>query len=104
MASNIVTEQTEWVECSQSLPPDGEIVETKIDDGRKCRNECRLKRQGRLWFFEDESMYVYYTPTHWRRLNAKENAEIRQRAALIESALKKLTADEIAALQPRATP
>jgi uncharacterized protein (DUF2126 family) len=22
-------------------------------------------RRGRLWFFPDESMYVYYTPTDW---------------------------------------
>lgn len=45
--------------------PNGEVVLTKIDDGRGVRNEARLKRQGRLWFFADGSMYVYYTPTHW---------------------------------------
>ena len=46
--------------------PDGVEVETKIDDGRGCRNEQSLTRKGRLWFFPDMSMYVYYTPTHWR--------------------------------------
>ena len=32
------------------------------------RNEAPLKLhdRGRLWFFPDGSMYVYYTPTHWR--------------------------------------
>jgi len=39
---------------------------TKIDDGKGVRNETTLKRQGNLWFYPDMSMYVYYTPTHWR--------------------------------------
>lgn len=46
--------------------PEGKVVETKIDDGRGVRNVAMLKRQGRLWFMADGSMYVYYTPTHWR--------------------------------------
>jgi hypothetical protein len=25
-----------------------------------------LRRRGRLWFFSDMSMYVYYDPTHWK--------------------------------------
>lgn len=49
-----------------SLAPDGEVVETKIDDDNGVRNIPPLKRQGRLWWFPDMSMYVYYTPTHWR--------------------------------------
>lgn len=61
-------DKTDWIRAANQLPPEGVIVETKIDDGRGCRNECKLKRQGRLWFFADDSMYVYYTPTHWRRL------------------------------------
>lgn len=48
------------------LAPDGEVVETKIDDEHGERNHALLKRRGRLWFFPDMSMYVYYTPTHWR--------------------------------------
>jgi hypothetical protein len=55
-----------WISINAALPADGEIVETKIDDHRGCRNEQRLKRQGRLWFIPDGSMYVYYTPTHWK--------------------------------------
>lgn len=56
-----------WIKCEDRLPLQGEIVETKIDDEKGERNIQKLKRQGRLWFFPDDSMYVYYTPTHWRR-------------------------------------
>lgn len=48
--------------------PEGVVVNTKIDDGRGVRNEQELVRRGRLWFFPDFSMYVYYTPTHWRNV------------------------------------
>lgn len=57
-----------WIACDELLPPDGAVVFTKIDDADGCRNEQPLKRQGRLWFFPDGSMYVYYTPTHWRKI------------------------------------
>jgi len=57
----------EWIKCENKLPPDGEVVETKIDDGQTVRNIQPLKRQGRLWFLQDGKMYVYYRPTHWRR-------------------------------------
>lgn len=55
----------EWTSCEAALPPENQVVLTKIDDSNGCRNEQKLKRQGRLWFVEDGSMYVYYTPTHW---------------------------------------
>lgn len=54
-----------WTETKLLLPPDGVIVETKLDDAKGVRNEQKLKRRGNLWFFPDGSMYVYYTPTHW---------------------------------------
>ena len=46
--------------------PEGVEVMTKIHDDDGLRNEQPLLRDGRLWFFPDRSMYVYYTPTHWR--------------------------------------
>ena len=52
-----------------STAPDGFTVETKIDDEKGVRNVQPLKRQGNLWFYPDGSMYVYYTPTHWRPTN-----------------------------------
>ena len=58
----------QWIRTSDKLPPERTTVLTKIDDEHGVRNEARLRRSGRLWFFEDGSMYVYYTPTHWRQL------------------------------------
>ena len=55
-----------YILCADELPPDGVAVMTKIDDEKGVRNEQQLKRQGRLWFFPDDSMYVYYSPTHWK--------------------------------------
>lgn len=56
-----------WIPCDNQLPPEKEVVETKIDDEKGCRNEAKLYRQGNLWWMRDGSMYVYYRPTHWRR-------------------------------------
>jgi hypothetical protein len=64
-----------WTEVSKMRPPDGMVVETKIDDGKGVRNEQQLKRQGRLWFFPEGDMYVYYTPTHWRQLEAAKESQ-----------------------------
>lgn len=49
-----------------STAPEGISVETKIDDKDGVRNVAILKRGGRLWWYQDGSMYVYYEPTHWR--------------------------------------
>lgn len=45
--------------------PEHQVVMTKIHDKDGERNVAALKRHGRLWFFPDGIMYVYYTPTHW---------------------------------------
>jgi hypothetical protein len=60
---------SDWISVALQLPEIGQLVDTKIDDGNGVRNEQPLKRvnSGRLWFFPDGSMYVYYTPTHWRK-------------------------------------
>lgn len=55
-----------------STAPLGVVVETKIDDENGERNVQNLKATQRdencrvMWWFPDMSMYVYYTPTHWR--------------------------------------
>jgi len=54
---------TEWKPIETA--PDGIEVLTKIHDADGCRNVQTLKRNGRLWFVPDGSMYVYYVPTHW---------------------------------------
>lgn len=56
----------DWIKVSDELPPENKVVETKIEDGKGRRNLQKLKRKGILWFFSDDSMYMYYTPTHWR--------------------------------------
>lgn len=55
-----------WTDVSKSVPMNNVVVETKVDDVQGCRNVQDLKRSDNLWFFPDGSMYVYYTPTHWR--------------------------------------
>ena len=55
--------------------PEKVPVMTKIDDQNGCRNEQALTRQGRLWFYPDMSMYVYYTPTHWKPINQAPEGE-----------------------------
>ncbi len=55
-----------WISLSDQLPPDKQVVETKIDDSKGVRNEQKLMRSGKLFFTDDGEMYVYYTPTHWR--------------------------------------
>lgn len=64
---------TNWQ--SIDTAPEGIPVLTKIDDGAGIRNEQPLKRLGRLWYFVDGSMYVYYTPTHWSSLPARAGQE-----------------------------
>jgi hypothetical protein len=67
---------SEWIPCSDSLPPEAVPVMTKIDDYAGVRNQQSLKRMGRLWFFPDGSMYVYYEPTHWRPLTDEETEKV----------------------------
>ena len=56
----------EWISVKDRLPDEGVIVETKIHDDKYERNHELLKRKGKLWFLPDGSIYVYYTPTHWK--------------------------------------
>lgn len=56
-----------WISTKESLPKQGEVVLTLSPNG----TEQPLKRVGRLWFFPDGSMYVYYTPAFWRQEGGK---------------------------------
>lgn len=61
------TTMNEWQPASTA--PEGIEVETKIDPpGQHARNVQNLVYERNLWWFPDRSMYVYYTPTHWRPL------------------------------------
>ena len=50
------------------------VVDTKIDDAKGARNQQPMVQRQRgpefhpMWWFPDGSMYVYYTPTHWRSI------------------------------------
>ena len=51
-----------WVRTVDQPPENNVIVETMDSTGRVSL----LKRDGRLWWLSDGSMYVYYTPMMWR--------------------------------------
>lgn len=53
-----------WIRTADVMPPDGEVVNA-MDSGGHVQ---KLKRNGRLWWFPDSSMYVYFTPTCWQPL------------------------------------
>lgn len=58
-----------WTALKFLRPKENIIVETKIDDNKGERNIAKLKRfSNGLWFLPDDSMYVYYSPTHWRSI------------------------------------
>lgn len=56
-----------WRPITDDQPAQKQVVETCIKDEAGVRNEQPLLRQVNLWFFPDMSMYVYYTPTHWKQ-------------------------------------
>lgn len=41
-------QMSDWISVAEKLPPENEIVETRIDDGKFIRNEQELKRKGNL--------------------------------------------------------
>lgn len=55
-----------WIPTISQLPLERLVVETKSPNGQVQQ----LKRIGTLWFFPDDSMYVYYVPSEWRLLNS----------------------------------
>jgi len=55
-----------WKSIKEQTPPQGMIINTKIDDEHGERNIQELKLEGNLWFVPDGSTYVYYSPTHWK--------------------------------------
>ena len=55
-----------WNNLQVIQPKDGILVDTKVDDGHGIRNEQPLIKKGNLWWDKEETMQVYYTPTHWK--------------------------------------
>jgi len=57
-----------WKEISKVIPPNNKVINTKIDDEHGVRNVQELKKVNNMWYLPDDSMYVYYTPTHWKEI------------------------------------
>lgn len=57
-----------WKDVAKEPPPGNTVVDTFSPGGL----QQELQRIGRLWFFPDGSMYVYYTPQYWRPVESKE--------------------------------
>jgi len=65
-----------WISISEQMPPENQIVDTKIDDKNGIRNETQLVFYKNLWWFPDKSMYVYYSPTHWKPSTKMDGKDI----------------------------
>ena len=59
--------QNPWITTSTQLPPEDEFVEAQDS----CGHIHKIKRRGNLWFFAGWSMYVYFTPVAWRKIDAE---------------------------------
>lgn len=59
-----------WNLTEKKLPPEGAVVDTLSSNG----TQQQLKRQGRLWFVPDGTMYVYYTPKFWCEIDSGKEA------------------------------
>ncbi len=55
-----------WTLTQEKLPPEGTRCEV-ITPGGDQRE--LVKGPGGLWFLPDRSMYVYFTPTHWKEIH-----------------------------------
>ncbi len=66
---------SEWQNLHDHQAPENVELDTKIDNEAGCRNDQTLMRRGNLWWYPDGSMYVYYTPTHWRLPSKAKQAE-----------------------------
>lgn len=64
--TQFVSDNWGWTAVVDRLPPEGVEVRVKIDDDQGLRNECTLIYNRNLWWTPDQSMYVYWKPTHWR--------------------------------------
>ena len=51
-----------WIPTAREYPPDGAEIQWLGSDG----NPVDGVMVGRLWFFADRSMYIYYQPQFWR--------------------------------------
>lgn len=58
-----------WIDVDDELPEESVVVETLAPEDPSYLYKTTLKRVGNLWLFPNGSVYVMYTPTHWRPLS-----------------------------------
>lgn len=63
------TTATRWIPTTAAFPRKGQRVEWISPSGQHERGTFA---GGLIWFPERSPMYVYYTPTYWRPLEASE--------------------------------
>jgi len=54
----------DWNVTEKIDPPENEVVSV-MDSGGHVQE---LKKRGNLWWFPDDSMYVYFVPKMWKSL------------------------------------
>jgi hypothetical protein len=57
---------TPWISVKDELPPEGEVVRTKIHNGDFGACFYNLKRVGEKWVFA--TVEAALPPTHWMRV------------------------------------
>jgi hypothetical protein len=63
-----------YIACATELPPEGEVVMTKIDNEFGVGAERPLQHfGGQWWWTPNGEWHVLYRPTHWKRLTASRN-------------------------------
>ena len=58
---------TTYTPITQSIVPEGIVLQTCIIENDGIRMEQPLIKEGNLWWTADRKMYIYYTPTHWKQ-------------------------------------
>jgi hypothetical protein len=58
-----------WIPTKRSLPPDGKVVETKVQSILAGHHFLRLKREGKSWLHPEGINRVNHKPTHWREIS-----------------------------------
>lgn len=61
-AQRAVDHKAHWTPTTRALPTTDTPVETITPGG----DQRTLRYHSGLWWLPDGSMYVYFTPTHWR--------------------------------------
>lgn len=57
--------EADWISTVDQLPPQKEIVWTMDSSG----HVQPLMMDGRLWWFPDHALYVYYEPKFWKPMD-----------------------------------